>query len=190
MYEAIGQRIKSTDFPLKCRAMYYFSKGRHDHQERKGSGLPYYVHPRGVAYIVMEHNGTEDQINAAFAHDLMEDTETSYLEIKAVCNEHVANMCAELRNNNFKKEQMGKEAYITEKLLKMSEDALLVKLADMVYNSYDMPAEKALNRMYKNVCELLIKRELNPTCRELATMVILADPQEQLAIQKEKDPRN
>lgn len=35
MYEAIGQRIKSTDFQLKCRAMYYFSKGRHDHQERK-----------------------------------------------------------------------------------------------------------------------------------------------------------
>ena len=41
---------------------------------------------------------------------------------------------------------MGKEAYITEKLLTMSEEALLIKLADMVYNSYDQPAEKALNR--------------------------------------------
>jgi len=72
------------------------------------------------------------------------------------------------------KEEMGKEAYITEKLLKMSEDALLIKLADMVYNSYDQPGEKALNRMYKNVCELLLKRELNDKCRELANLVILA----------------
>ena len=174
MYEALFQRIKSTDFPLKCRAMYYVAKGRHDHQERKGSGMPYFVHPRGVAYIVMEHGGTEDQINAALAHDLMEDTETSYLEIMAVCNENVANMCAELRNNNFKKEQVGKETYITEKLLQMSENALLVKLADMVYNSYDQPAESALNRMYKNVCQLLLKRELNDKCRELANLVLLA----------------
>ena len=65
MYEALFKRIKSTDFPLKCRGMYYFSKGRHAHQERKGSGFPYFVHPRGVAYIVMEHGGTVDQINAA-----------------------------------------------------------------------------------------------------------------------------
>lgn len=35
-YSAIFERIKSTDFPLKCRGMYYFSKGRHAHQERKG----------------------------------------------------------------------------------------------------------------------------------------------------------
>lgn len=63
---------------------------------------------------------------------------------------------------------------MTEKLLKMSNDALLVKLADMVYNSWDKPAEKALNRMYKNVCELLLKRNLSPTCKELAELVILA----------------
>ena len=60
MYEALFKRIKSTDFSLKCRGMYYFSKGRHAHQERKDSGFPYFVHPRGVAYIVMEHGGTID----------------------------------------------------------------------------------------------------------------------------------
>lgn len=175
MYEALFQRIKSTDFPLACRGMYYFSKGRHAHRERKGSGMPYFVHPRGVAYIVMEHGGTVDQINAALAHDLLEDTETSYLEIKAVSNSnHCAELCAELRNNEFKKEELGKEKYITEKLLSMSEDALLIKLADMVYNSYDMPGEKALSRMYKNVCGLLLQRELSPICKELADLVLLA----------------
>lgn len=155
--------------------MYYFSKGRHAHQERKDSGFPYFVHPRGVAYIVMEHGGSIDQINAALAHDLLEDTETSYLEIVNVANsENCAELCTELRNNEIRKEEMGKEAYITEKLLKMSEPALLIKLADMVYNSYDQPGEKALKRMYRNVCELLLKRKLNKHCKELAELVLLA----------------
>lgn len=175
MYEALFKRIKSTDFPLECRGMYYFSKGRHAHQERKGSGFPYFVHPRGVAYIVMEHGGSIDQINAALAHDLLEDTETSYLEIVNVANsENCAELCTELRNNEIRKEEMGKEAYITEKLLKMSEPALLIKLADMVYNSYDQPGEKALKRMYRNVCELLFTRKLNKHCKELAELVLLA----------------
>lgn len=171
MYEALFKRIKSTDFPLECRGMYYFSKGRHAHQERKGSDFPYFVHPRGVAYIVMEHGGSIDQINAALAHDLLEDTETSYLEIVNVANsENCAELCTELRNNEIRKEEMGKEAYITDKLLKMSESALLIKLADMVYNSYDQPGEKALKRMYRNVCELLLKRKLNKHCKELVLL--------------------
>ena len=175
MYEAMFKKIKSQDFPLECRGMYYFSKGRHAHQERKGSGFPYFVHPRGVAYIVMEHGGSIDQINAAFAHDLLEDTETSYLEIMKVAHsEKCADLCTELRNNEIRKEEMGKEAYITEKLLTMSEEALLIKLADMVYNSYDQPGEKALNRMYRNVCKLLLKRTLNDKCKEMAELVLLA----------------
>ena len=175
-YSAIFERIKSTDFPLKCRGMYYFSKGRHAHQERKGSGKPYFVHPRGVAYIVMEHGGSVDQINAALAHDLLEDTETSFPEIKAVANgsDHVAELCSELRNNKFEITEKGKDDYMSEKLMHLSNEALLIKLADMLYNSYDKPAEKALNRMYKNACEVLLKRKLSDECRELAQLIVLA----------------
>ena len=175
-YSAIFERIKSTDFPLKCRGMYYFSKGRHAHQERKGSGKPYFVHPRAVAYIVMEHDGSVDQINAALAHDLLEDTETSFPEIKAVANNsvHVAELCSELRNNKSEIAKKGKDDYMSEKLMKLSDEALLIKLSDMLYNSYDSPAEKALNRMYKNACEVLLKRKLSNECRELAQLIILA----------------
>ena len=175
-YSAIFERIKSTDFPLKCRGMYYFSKGRHAHQERKGSGKPYFVHPRAVAYIVMEHDGSVDQINAALAHDLLEDTETSFPEIKAVANNsvHVAELCSELRNNKSEIAKKGKDDYMSEKLMKLSDEALLIKLSDMLYNSYDSPAEKALNRLYKNACEVLLKRKLSNECRELAQLIILA----------------
>lgn len=175
MYEALFQRIKSTDFPLECRGMYYFAKGRHAHQERKGSGMPYFIHPRGVAYIVMEHGGNIDQINAALAHDLLEDTETSFLEIKAVANGsvHCAELCAELRNNKFKIAEIGKDKYMSDKLLAMSDDALLVKLADMLYNSYDAPQEKAAIRMFKNAYDVLMQRNLSPACKELAQLVFL-----------------
>lgn len=169
MYEALFQRLKSTDFPMECRGAYYFAKGRHAHQERKGSGFPYFVHPRGVAYIVMEHGGTIDQINAALCHDLLEDTETSYLEIATVCNSfHTADLCSELRNNKFKIAEIGKDDYMSEKLLKLSDDALLVKLADMLYNINDQPADKAKVRMLKNAYDTIMLRELNS--KELETL--------------------
>lgn len=52
------KKAKSQDFPVECRAMYYFAKGRHAHQERKGSGMPYFVHPRGVAWLVKKFGGS------------------------------------------------------------------------------------------------------------------------------------
>lgn len=156
------ERIKSTDFPLQCRAMYYFSKGKHDHQTRKVSEKPYYIHPRGVAFIVMMSGGTIDQINAAFAHDLLEDTDTSFMEIAVIANsQKCAEICSELRNNKHSIREVGKTAYMSEKLVKMSDDALLVKLADILYNMSDNPTEEAKNRMYINVIDLIQDRGMS-----------------------------
>lgn len=170
------KKSKSQDFPVECRAMYYLAKGRHDHQERKGSGMPYFVHPRGVAWLVKKYGGTNIQINAAFGHDLLEDTDTSFEEIAVISgSEECAELVLELTNNKHTIEEMGKTDYMTEKLCKISKDALLIKLADMVYNSYDQPKENAMKRMYQNVCEMLLKRKDIPQpCRELAQLVILA----------------
>lgn len=33
MFSAMFKKAKSQDFPVECRAMYYFAKGRHAHQE-------------------------------------------------------------------------------------------------------------------------------------------------------------
>lgn len=86
MYEELFQRIKMSDFPVECRAAYAFAKYKHKQTGavRKSSGLPYFVHPKGVALIVLENNGSIDQINAALLHDTLEDTETSSLEQMAV----------------------------------------------------------------------------------------------------------
>ena len=172
IYKALDKRIKSTDFPLQCRAMYYFAKGRHAHQNRKVSGYPYFVHPRAVAYLVMKYGGTIDQINAAFAHDLLEDTETSYPEIEAVAGTNVANLCTELRNNRYEIEDIGKTEYITQKLLHISEEALLVKLADIYCNMSDSPAPAAKMRMLENVRNLKVQRDLSESMSDLVDDIL------------------
>lgn len=45
-------------------------------QLRKYTNEPYIVHPRAVAKIVREYNGTKEMIAAALLHDVLEDTLT------------------------------------------------------------------------------------------------------------------
>lgn len=45
-------------------------------QTRKYTNDPYIVHPRAVARIVREYNGTKEMIAAALLHDVLEDTLT------------------------------------------------------------------------------------------------------------------
>lgn len=45
----------------------------HANQIRKGSEIPYIYHLLGVASLVIEHGGTEDQGIAALLHDVVED---------------------------------------------------------------------------------------------------------------------
>ena len=169
----IFERIKSTDFPLERRGMYYFVKGRHDHQLRNVSNKPYYIHPRGVAYIVMIMGGSIDQINAAFGHDLLEDTETSFTEIKVVSGSyHCAEICSELRNNRYTINDIGKETYMSKKLVCLSDDALFVKLADILYNMLDCPTDKGMERMKINVEYLLENRKNIPeNCKKIIELI-------------------
>ena len=45
----------------------------HDGDVRKGTTIPYISHPLGVASIVLEYGGDEDQAIAALLHDAIED---------------------------------------------------------------------------------------------------------------------
>lgn len=56
----------------------------HDGQTRKSSDVPYMSHLLGVAAIVLEHGGSEDEAIAGLLHDTIEDqpTRTSIDEIR------------------------------------------------------------------------------------------------------------
>ena len=168
-------KIKMQDFPVgKCRLAYAFAKYCHSEmgQKRKGSGEPYFVHPKGVAKIVMDNGGNEDQICAAFCHDLLEDVPfVSYDELKKGFNQHVADLILELTNQRYKIEEIGKEAYMTDKLMKLSNEALLIKLADILYNISDNPTEAQEIRMFKNLKAMIIGRlDITDNVKHLAML--------------------
>ena len=153
-------------YNVYIKAAYAFAKYKHKQTGavRKGSGLPYFVHPKGVALIVLENGGSIDQINAALLHDTLEDTETSSLELKKLFGEEVASMVWELTNSKIHIEALGKEEYL-------SEEALFVKLADMLYNLNDQPQEKAYIRMLKNAASVIMSRKMSDNTRKLAIQV-------------------
>ena len=174
MYESIFQRIKMSDFPIECRAAYAFAKYKHKQTGavRKNSGLPYFVHPKGVAMIVLENGGSVEQINAALLHDTLEDTDTSSLELKTLFGEKVANMVWELTNSKIEIEKIGKDEYMSEKLKNLPEETLFVKLADMLYNINDLAPEKAYGRMLKNTYDLLkARKDLSEKTKKLANQI-------------------
>ncbi len=169
-------KIKMQDFPVgKCRLAYAFAKYCHSemNQKRKGSGEPYFVHPKGVAKIVMDNGGNEDQIIAAFCHDLFEDVPfVSYEDLKQGFNQHVADLVLELTNQRYKIEEMGKEAYMADKLMKLSNEALLIKIADMLYNISDHATEAQEVRIFHNISALIANRkDLTDNTKQLAMMV-------------------
>lgn len=53
----------------------------HKNQKRKGTDIPYIVHPIEVAVILISNGENGDLINAALLHDTLEDTELTYQDI-------------------------------------------------------------------------------------------------------------
>ena len=168
-------KIKMQDFPVgKSRLAYAFAKYCHSemNQKRKGSGEPYFVHPKGVALIVMKNGGNNDQIKSALLHDTLEDTHTSDEELRVCFGEHVWSLVRELTNQRYKIEEMGKEAYMADKLMKLSNEALLIKLADLLYNISDHATEAQEVRILHNISALIANRkDLSDNTKQLAMMV-------------------
>lgn len=157
------------DFPKSTHQMYRFARRRHNDTGaiRKVSKEPYWVHPEGVAKIVMEHGGSDTQIKIAMAHDTMEDAGASYEDIVEKFGKDVADGVQALTNDNYEISKIGKEDYMTNKLLNLPEEYLFVKLADMAYNSSDMPNKAQLDRIIKNLEALYIKRDLGKQCESM-----------------------
>ena len=158
------------DFPKNTRQMYRFAKQKHDATGaiRKHSGDPYWVHPEGVAKIAAAYGGTDIEIQAAMAHDTLEDTNCSYDELEEMFGDEVASIVREITNDTEEVDRLGKEQYINLELISLSHPALFVKLCDMYYNQMDFPTEAQKQRMIKNINYLLANREDDLNENEIA----------------------
>lgn len=135
IFEGIVQKAKKV------------SKEAHSGQYRKtrsekGKKLDYFVHPQSVANIIKKLKNSskiKELISAAYLHDVVEDSEMTIEDIEEEFGELIASLVDELTSQKEKIRKIGKEEYLTQKILKMTDWALIIKLADRLDNIKDIP---------------------------------------------------
>lgn len=111
----------------------------HDQQVRKSTTVPYAAHLLGVASLVLEAGGTEDEAIAALLHDVVEDQGgadrlADVTERFGDVVAHVVLECSAEDKTDDPGWRVRKERYI-DGLTECSSSALLVSLADKLYNA-------------------------------------------------------
>ena len=113
----------------------------HAAQTRKGSGAPYVSHLLGVASIVLDDGGGEDEAIAALLHDAAEDHggRERLDDIRARFGEAVASIVEDCTDSWTEPKEPWlerKQAYIQQARRRLSGPSLRVSAADKVHNAY------------------------------------------------------
>jgi (p)ppGpp synthase/HD superfamily hydrolase len=111
-----------------------FALAKHEGQVRKHDGKPYIAHLDGVVAILMEDGQKgADLIAAAFLHDTIEKTKTTYEELIERFGEHVAELVYWLTDA----EEGSRKARALQTAWRLSRaplEAKLIKLGDIIDN--------------------------------------------------------
>ena len=133
----------------------------HKGQTRK-SGGEYINHPKEVARFVKQFkksNNLSALIQAAYLHDTLEDTDTTYEDLVKQFGALVADMVKELTTDKAASDAIGKGEYIANKMAKMSSWSLVVKLADRLANVQDIDTRpEDFQKKYAAQTTLAIKK--------------------------------
>lgn len=107
----------------------------HHGQVRKGSEIPYLVHPLSVAAILITAGCPEHLVIAGILHDTIEDTPLSIHEIRAGFGPGVAGLVTALSEPDKKASWEARKRHTIEYLeAAATEEVLLVSLADKLDN--------------------------------------------------------
>lgn len=137
LIEKIRQYNPDADIAFINRA-YIYSMKAHGNQ-RRASGEPYLVHPLQVAAILADLQLDDVTIVVGLLHDTLEDTLTSYDELKELFGQDVADLTdgvSKLSRVQFNDKATEQAENFRKLLLAMADDirVLLVKLADRLHN--------------------------------------------------------
>jgi guanosine-3',5'-bis(diphosphate) 3'-pyrophosphohydrolase len=109
----------------------------HMGQKRKMTGIPYIVHPYRVACLVEQFGGTEDQIAAAWCHDVLEDCPDFRKVLPEVLPQPALSMVRQLTKELDRDGKSVKGELFMIQLRAMSSAAAFVKIADRIDNLRD-----------------------------------------------------
>lgn len=166
-----------STMPLTQRALVKASE-LHEGQFRKGSGLPYIVHPVEVYSIVKkfkESHNIDNICAAALLHDTVEDCNYTLEDVKSDFNEMIASLVSEVTSDPLAIQKVGKEAYLNEKLSNLTSYALVIKLSDILANLTDQPTFQMIRRIRKHHTHVINSgRILSNTHKVLLSQIDLA----------------
>jgi len=145
------------------------AKDLHKSQIRKFIGTPYFdAHVQKVNGIVKQYTTDEDLLVSSLLHDTLEDCfedpDVGYIQIKDEFGKKVADIVRELTSSKDEIEwEYGgsKTDYLIDKMIGMSDDALIIKLADRLQNIADAftASEKFRNKYFKETKKIVEQLE-------------------------------
>jgi len=107
----------------------------HHHQVRKGTEIPYIVHPLAVASMLIRIKTPEPVVIAALLHDVLEDTPVTVEEILGQFGPDVADLVAAVSEPDKSASWEDRKSHTIEYLEKRAnDDMLLIALADKLDN--------------------------------------------------------
>jgi len=135
------------------------SQYAHRDQKRR-TGEPYFLHPQEVSLIVKKYYPeNQTAYYAALLHDAMEDgidlgnfkdeEELISFILDAIGDEKIAERVIEIVSLLTKSKNAPYDSYIS--ALSSDEDALIVKLADMLHNLSDNPSNRQMEKYGKAI---------------------------------------
>lgn len=111
-----------------------FAAKAHSGQYRKGTKLPYIVHPLGVARILIEHECPDEVVVAGVLHDTVEDTAITLEDIRRSFGDRVAQIVQAASEPDKADTWENRKRHTIEYLKTAPADVLLVSIADKLDN--------------------------------------------------------
>ena len=126
------------DIGLVIRAAHFAAQRHRDHRRKDTKQRPYINHPIALASTLSEVGVRDpDVLAAALLHDTIEDTETSYDDIRGTFGRPIADLVAEVTDAKFLEKASRKRIQVS-RAGHSSDKAKLIKLTDKICNLRDM----------------------------------------------------
>jgi guanosine-3',5'-bis(diphosphate) 3'-pyrophosphohydrolase len=131
----------SEGLPLILKALEFASLKHREQRRKDKDASPYINHPIALANVLCREGGVNDPVvlAAALLHDTIEDTQTTWQELRGEFGDEIADVVLEVTDVKWLKKDVRKRLQEA-KARHASEQARLVKLADKICNVRDMSA--------------------------------------------------
>lgn len=122
-----------------------FAAVKHEGQFRKGTNIPYIIHPFGVAFILQKGKQSDEVIAAGLLHDTLEDTDTTEDELREYFGEEILKLVKAASEPDKSLSWEERKQHTIAELPNRSNEELAVIIADKLHNLRSIQADVEQN---------------------------------------------